>query len=98
MQQVENTIRNSCNTTSIPDGLMFIAIDMVCGQFLINMKQAGLLNDSFDIDTAITKVKLGDTDVSFNENDNVDQKLDQLFSYMMNHGKDEFICYRKLRW
>lgn len=98
MQKVENTIRNSCNTASIPDGLIFIAVDMVCGEFLMNLKQAGLLDDSFNIDYAITQVKLGDTNVSFNENDSISKKLDQLFTYMMNRGKDEFICYRKLRW
>ena len=36
-------------------------------------------------------------DVSFDD-ENENKKLDELFSYMMNHGKGEFICYRKIRW
>lgn len=97
MQTVENTIRNSCNTASIPDGLTFIAVDMVCGQFLSHKKQTNSLGDSFDIDTAIKSVKLGDVNVAFDE-EGSDSKLDRFFNYLMNHGKDEFICYRRIRW
>ena len=97
MQTVENTIRNSCNTASIPDGLMFIAVDMVCGQFLSQKKQTNSLGDSFDIDTAIKSVKLGDANVTFDD-EGSDSKLDRLFNYLMNHGKGEFICYRRIRW
>ncbi|WP_418527330.1 hypothetical protein [Longicatena caecimuris] len=97
LQKVENTIRNSCNTTSIPDGLVFIAVDMVCGEFLMNLKQTNSLGDSFNAEMAIKQVKLGDADVSFDD-ENENKKLDELFSYMMNHGKGEFICYRKIRW
>lgn len=97
MQMIENTIRNSCNTASIPDGLIFIAVDMVCGQFLIQKKQTNSLGESFNIDTAIKSVKLGDVNVSLGDESN-ESKLDWLFSYLMNHGKDEFICYRRIRW
>lgn len=97
MQTVENTIRNSCNTASIPDGLMFIAVDMVCGQFLSQKKQTHSLGDSFDVDTAIKSVKLGDANVTFDD-EGSDSKLDRFFNYLMNHGKGEFICYRRIRW
>lgn len=97
MQTVENTIRNSCNTASIPDGLTFIAVDMVCGQFLSQKKQTNSLGDSFDVDTAIKSVKLGDANVTFDE-EGSDSKLDRFFNYLMNHGKGELICYRRIRW
>lgn len=97
MQTVENTIRNSCNTASIPDGLTFIAVDMVCGQFLMQKKQTNSLGDSFDVDTAIKSVKLGDANVSFDD-EGSDSKLDRFFNYLMNYGKGEFICYRRIRW
>lgn len=97
IQIVENNIRNSCNTASIPDGLTFIAVDMVCGQFLSQKKQTNSLGDSFDIDTAIKSVKLGDANVTFDD-EGSDSKLDRFFNYLMNHGKDEFVCYRRIRW
>ena len=34
IQKVENTIKNDCNTPSIPDGLVNIAVDMAVGEFL----------------------------------------------------------------
>ena len=34
IQKVENTIKNDCNTPSIPDGLVNIAVDMAIGEFL----------------------------------------------------------------
>lgn len=97
MQTVENTIRNSCNTTFIPDGLTFIAVDMVCGQFLLQKKQTNSLGDTFDVDTAIKSVKLGDANVTF-DGEGSDSKLDSFLNYLMNHGKGEFICYRRIRW
>lgn len=97
MQTVESTIRNSCNTASIPDGLTFIAVDMVCGQFLIQKKQTNSLGESFNLDTAIKSIKLGDVNVSMSDASD-ESKLDWLFSYLMNHGKDEFVCYRRIRW
>ena len=36
IQKVENTIKNDCNTPSIPDGLVNIAVDMVQGIGLLN--------------------------------------------------------------
>lgn len=97
IQTVENTIRNSCNTASIPDGLLFIAVDMVCGQFLMQKKQTNTLGDSFVIDTAIKSVKLGDVNVSLDDTSN-ESKLDWLFSYLMKHGESEFVCYRRMQW
>ena len=31
MQKVENTIKNYCNVSAIPDGLIHVAINMVVG-------------------------------------------------------------------
>jgi len=96
MQKVENTIRNECNTASIPDGLIYIAADMVCGEFLMNKKQTNSL-ESFDIESAVKSVKIGDINVSFDD-DGAELKLDKLFSYLMNYGKSEILCYRQIKW
>ena len=102
MQKVENTIKNDCNISAIPDGLMNIAIDMVVGEFLMSKKTFApndLLN--FNLDSAIKQIQEGDTNVSFavGEGSKTDeQRLDNFIDYLLNYGRDEFITYRRFRW
>lgn len=102
MQKVENTIKNDCNISAIPDGLMHIAIDMVVGEFLISKKTFApndLLN--FNLDSAIKQIQEGDTNISFavGEGSKTDeQRLDSFIDYLLNYGRDEFITYRRFRW
>ena len=102
MQKVENTIKNDCNVSAIPDGLMNIAIDMVVGEFLMSKKTFApndLLN--FNLDSAIKQIQEGDTNISFavGEGSKTDeQRLDGFIDYLLNYGRDEFITYRRFRW
>ena len=38
IQKVESSIKNDCNVSSIPDGLVCIAVDMAVGEFLTAKK------------------------------------------------------------
>jgi hypothetical protein len=102
MQKVENAIKNDCNISAIPDGLMNIAIDMVVGEFLMSKKTFApndLLN--FNLDSAIKQIQEGDTNISFavGEGSKTDeQRLDGFIDYLLNYGRDEFITYRRFRW
>ena len=102
MQKVENTIKNDCNISAIPDGLMHIAIDMVVGEFLMSKKTFApndLLN--FNLDAAVKQIQEGDTNISFalGEGSKTDeQRLDGFIDYLLNYGRDEFITYRRFRW
>jgi len=102
MQKVENTIKNDCNISAIPEGLMNIAIDMVVGEFLMSKKTFApndLLN--LNLDSAIKQIQEGDTNISFavGEGSKTDeQRLDSLIDYLLNYGRDEFITYRRFRW
>ncbi len=102
IQKVENTIKNDCNIPSIPDGLMNIAIDMVVGEFLTAKKTfspddiAGL-----DLDFAVKQIQVGDTNTVFATGEaslTPEQRLNNFLNYLLTHGRDEFACYRKLRW
>lgn len=102
MQKVENTIKNDCNISDIPDGLMNIAIDMVVGEFLMS-KKTFAPNDllKFNLDAAIKQIQEGDTNISFavGEGSKTDeQRLDSFIDYLLNYGRDEFITYRRFRW
>ena len=99
MMNVENHIKNSCNTTSIPEGLQNTAVDMICGQFLKVRKDSGRLQVAdLDLSGAITSITEGDVSITFDSNETDEQKLNHLISYLTTKGEGEFVCYRQLRW
>ena len=99
MLNVENHIKNSCNTTSIPEGLLNVAVDMTCGEFLMNRKNSGRLEISdLDLSGAVTSISEGDVSISFDTNSTDEEKFNQLINYLINNGKGDFVCYRQLKW
>ena len=98
-QKVTNTIKNECNVSKIPDELFYIAVDMACGEFLLAKKQTGQLDISnLDLTDAISSIKEGDTQVNFNRDESDSDKIDSLLNYLLDRGKGELVCYRKIRW
>ena len=99
VQKVENSIKNDCNVSEIPEGLMNIAVDMVCGEVLSVKYRAGLLElSSLDLDGAIASVTVGGASVSFDNNTSDAGKFDTLISLLVNSGRGEFACYRRIKW
>ena len=102
IQKVENTIKNDCNVSSIPDGLVNIAIDMTIGEFL-TAKKTFSPNDitGLDLDFAVKQIQTGDTNTVFATGEGSltpEQRLSAFISYLLTYGRDEFSCYRKIRW
>jgi hypothetical protein len=98
IQKVENHIKNECNILEIPDGLLEIAVDMICGEFLFTKKQTGQLEiGDLDLNGAVASIKEGDTQVNFTGASDED-KVNTFLNYLMNNGKGDFICYRKMQW
>ena len=102
ISKVTNTIKNDCNVSEIPDGLSNIAIDMVIGEFLLAKKTfapddlAGL-----DLGYAIKQLNEGDMGTTFavGEGSETDEeRLDKFIERLLTNGRDEFSCYRRLRW
>lgn len=103
IQKVENTIKNDCYVDAIPDGLMNIAVDMAVGEFLTVKKTfapdsiAGLdLNSA-----AVKQIQEGDTNVVFGTGESTqtdEQRLNAFITRLLTYGRDEFSCYRRLRW
>ena len=100
IQKVENHIKNSCNVTSIPDGLFHIAVDKVCGEFLFTQKQTGKLNlAELDLSGgAISAITEGDTTVHFAEGSSDEEKFNALVNFLINHGEGELVCFRQIKW
>ena len=102
IEKVTNTIKNDCNVSEIPDGLMNIAIDMVVGEFLTVMKTFSP-NDiaGLDLDYAVKQLQEGDKNTVFATGEGsltAEQRLNNLLNYLLTYGRDEFSCYRRIRW
>ena len=88
IQKIEWSIKNDCNIAVIPEGLIFIAIDMAAGEFF-KAKKTFAPGDitNLDLDMAVKQIQTGDTNV-----------VDSFINYLLTYGRGEFSCYRKIRW
>ena len=102
VEKVTNTIKNDCNVSEIPDGLMSIAVDMAVGEFL-TVKKTFSPNDiaGLDLDYAVKQLQEGDKNTVFATGEGsltAEQRLNNLLNYLLTYGRDEFSCYRRIRW
>lgn len=99
IEKVTKHVSNQINHETIPEGLVEIVADMICGEFLNAKFLSGQLDlNSLDLDGMIQSVSQGDTSVSFNVEGSDENKLKGLLSWLI-HGKEgDLICYRKMRW
>ena len=102
IEKVENTIKNDCNVCRVPKGLLNIAVDMAVGEFLRYKKTfspehvAGI-----DLNTVVKQIQAGDTSTVFAVGEGSltdEQRLDAFLDYILNYGRAEFSCYRKIKW
>ncbi len=102
VEKVTNTIKNDCNVSETPKGLINIAVDMAVGEFL-TAKKAFSPSDiaGLDLDYAVKQIQAGDTNTVFAVGDGSltpEQRLDGFINYLLTYGRREFNCYRKIRW
>ena len=102
VEKVTNTIKNECNVSAVPDGLINIAVDMAAGEFLGTKKAfspadiAGL-----DLEPAVKQIQVGDTNTAFAVGEGsltTEQRFDLFVEHLLNYGRGELACYRKIRW
>ena len=89
-QKIEQHIKNVCNLLELPEGLKYVYVDMVCGEFLqckYNLNQ--LDDDNFSIEDAVS-VSLGEARVSFVDASS-NKKFDTLFICIMKRKAGELI-------
>ena len=102
VEKVRSTIKNEINWQDVPEGLVHIAIDMACGEFLKGlMTFAPDALSGFDLDAAVKRIQTGDTTTEFAVGDGSqtdEQRLTAFVNYLLNYGKDEFNSFRRLRW
>ena len=102
VQKAESTIGNECNLSKVPEGLFCIAVDMAVGEFLLAKKTFAPDDISgLDLDTAVKSLQVGDTSTSFavgEGSQTAEQRLDCLINRLLNSGREQFSCYRRIRW
>lgn len=96
IEQVEAHIKNNCNITNITDRLKIHAIDNICGEYLSQLNSIGKLTD-FNIEQALTNIKIGDTTVEYGGKSNTDL-FDILINRLINRLEVEMPCYRQIKW
>jgi hypothetical protein len=96
IDKVTNTVKNECNISEIPDGLYHIAIDMVCGEFLLVKKKSGQLAD-FDVENAVKQIKEGDTSITYAVADSMNA-FDALIEWLINKDRMQFATFRRFKW
>ncbi|GAA0229567.1 hypothetical protein [Metaclostridioides mangenotii] len=98
IDKVENSIKNICSITEIPDGLYQVEIDRICGEFLFAKKQSGQLTE-YDFEASIKEIKDLDTTVVYAVgSDSSEKQFDLLIDGLRNCGEGEILSFRRLRW
>ncbi len=94
IEKIESKIKNECNTNEVPKELHHVAVDMVCGEFLLIQKNTGKL----DIDETLKSLKDGNITITYDEKSSDEAKMNVLIDYLINGGRGEIACYRTIKW
>ena len=97
--KTQQSIKNECNLSEVPDELQYVLVDWVCGDFLQTQFSLGNLElENIDLAGALASVKEGDTTVSFDNSQSDSARFESLVSALLHTGRSELLCFRKLRW
>ena len=96
IDKVVSELNSRCHVKKLPKGLFESARERVCGEFLYLLKTTGKLEE-FDLEQAVSSVKVGDTSVNFSGTSS-----DEAFNVMLNRlrcsGEELIKCFRKIQF
>ncbi len=102
VQKASDTIKNECNLAEIPEGLQWAAVDMAAGEFLLSKKTFAPEDiTGLDLGTAVKSLQIGDTNTAFaigEGSQTAEQRLDCLINRLLSSGREQFSCYRRIKW
>ena len=102
INSVTERVKNETNQDTIPDGLHYVAVELVVGEYLTFKKNAGQLDiDGLDLEAAVKQIQEGDTNTVFAIGDGSltpEQRLDTLIARLTHDRTREFIRYRRFVW
>lgn len=101
-EKVERRLTNLCGTEFFPEELLYEAIDMAAGEFLKAKKTFSPKDlEGFDLSAAVKRIQVGDTNTTFDVGEGSlteEQRLDYFIDLLLNSGKEQIACFRKVRW
>lgn len=104
INRCEQAILNSINQKVLPDGLFYVWVDMVAGQFLSEKKNAGELEgeEGFDFSAPAKSITEGDVSVTFaGAGDGAispEARFDAMLSKLIHPDERILAAYRRMRW
>jgi len=101
IDKVANQIKNNCNVSEIPEGLRELAVDRVCGEFLLAKKSAQSIGELIDnAEQMVKSIQDGDTTVVFSESESLEAVFSRLVAFLFheNDYKGELARYRSISW
>ncbi len=98
VRKAEVEILDYCHIDLIPSVLYPLLADRAVGKYLYDLKQTGKLEiESLDLSGVVSELKEGDVSISFSGSSD-EAKLDQLLQMLMETGKGQLACYRRVRF
>lgn len=98
IDKTESDLKARTNLSEVPEGLLYVWIDMAAGLFLYDKKAVGALGESYDFAAAVKSVSEGDTSVTFGDASTVDDQFNALLAKMINPSADIIARYRRMVW
>lgn len=96
IRKIENTIKNATNQDAVPEELHYFFVDKVCGEFLFEKKNMGLLTE-IEMTAAVKSIKEGKEEVVFTDSNSVEDRFDILVKSLTNDD-NVYSKFRKLVW
>ena len=102
VNSVTERVKNETNQSELPEGLHYVAVELVVGEYLTFKKNAGQLEiDGLDLEAAVKQIQEGDTNTVFAIGDGSqtpEQRLDTLIARLTRDRTREFIRFRRIQW
>lgn len=102
INSVTERVKNETNQPEIPEGLHWLTVELVVGEYLTFKKNAGQLDmNGLDFEAAIKQIQEGDTNTVFATGEGTltpEQRLDSLIAAMRSLNMAEIYRYRRLVW
>lgn len=99
IRKAEQEALDYCHIDTLPSSLYPMLCDRSCGRFLYGLKQTGRLEiEGIDLSGILTSLSEGDVKVDFDKGATDEARLDAVLGAMMDSGKEQMACYRKLRF
>lgn len=102
IKSVTERVKNETNQQEIPEGLHWLSVELVVGEYLTFKKNAGQLDmNGLDFEAAIKQIQEGDTNTVFATGEGSltpEQRLELLIARLTRDRTREFIRFRRIQW